>query len=144
MKVKNNKLVLSEAQITEQCIGYLKAEGWTCRRNHVGTFIPESMIWGLIGQSREWIKKALRKNVITIGTKGDPDYLAYRPIRTWGDKSYDVHPGWCQLFVLELKTEAGVVSKDQKAEHERLRAAGIPVCVSRGIDDLRKWMRENL
>ena len=137
MRVKDNKIVLTEAQITRQCIDYLRAEGWTCLRQHVGTFVPVSMVWGLISQSREWVKKALQKNVIAIGTKGDPDHLIYRPLLHYG-------PGWCLLFVLELKSEAGVVSKDQKAEHERLRAAGIPVCVCRGLDDLKAWMRENL
>ena len=137
MRVKDNKIVLTEAQITRQCIDYLRAEGWTCRRQHVGVFVPASMVWGLVGQSREWVKRALGKNTISIGTKGDPDHLIYRPLLHYG-------PGWCLLFVLELKTEAGAVSKDQKAEHERLQAAGIPVCVCRGLDDLKAWMGENL
>ena len=134
MRVKDNKIVLTEAQITRQCIDYLRAEGWTCVRQHVGTFIPASMIWGLVGQTREWVKRALCKNVLSIGAAGDPDWIVYR-------KSVAL---WYRVFYLEFKTEAGRVSAEQRTRHADLEADGHLVCVSRGLDELREWMRETL
>ena len=135
MRVRNGKLVLSEAQITRQCIDYLRAEGWTCKRQHVGTFIPVSVIWGLIGQSREWVKKALGKNTLSIGSAGDPDWLVLR----------GGYPGkWSESFYIEFKTQAGILSDDQRERIRQLHEDGFLVCVCRGLDDLREWMRENL
>lgn len=130
MKLKNGKLVLTEAQITRQCIDYLKAEGWTCQRNHVGTFIPASLVWGLIGQTREWVKRALGKNTIRIGTAGDPDWLIFHRYRG--------------VFWLELKTLRGKLFPVQRLRVDTLRCDGHLVCVCRGLDDLREWMRGNL
>ena len=134
LKLKDNKIVLSEADITRQCIDYLRAEGWTCRRQHVGVFVPVSMVWGLIGQTREWVKKALGKNTLTVGAAGDPDWMVYR-------KSVAL---WYRVFYLEFKAEAGRVSAEQRARHRGLEADGHLVCISRGLDDLKAWMRENL
>ena len=30
----------SEREVTADCIGWLRSQGWTCRRQHVGTFQP--------------------------------------------------------------------------------------------------------
>lgn len=49
---------LSEADVVDQCVGYLKARGYWCRPNHVGRFRTMAGGW------------------ITEGPEGCPDYTA--------------------------------------------------------------------
>jgi len=115
LRVKDNKIVLTEAQITRQCIDYLKVEGWECVRQHVGMF-----------QTRTG-------RTVTIGKAGDPDWIAFR---------FDA-AGY-SLFYIEFKSPTGRLRKAQRIRIEQLRDVGHEVCVCRGLDDLKAWMRETL
>ena len=115
------RLRLSEADVTEQCLDFLRVEGWTCIRQHVGKFIP------LADKDKD------DPTVITIGEKGDPDWLVF--------KVYSSRLAY--LFFLELKRPGGRLRPDQKLKHIALRQAGWLVCVASGRDQLWEWMAKN-
>lgn len=117
---KRGKLRLTEADVTRQCIDFLRAERWMCIRQHVGVFIP------LAEQEKS------DPNVIAIGEKGDPDWLILKNVAT----------PLCRLFYLELKRPGGRVRAWQRLKHEALRVDGYRVCVAHGLDELRGWMAE--
>lgn len=48
-----------------------------------------------------------------------------------------------KFIAIEVKTEKGVVSKDQKKFIERLSNHGARVLVARSLSDVRKWFKEN-
>ena len=151
MRVKDNKLVLTEADITRQCIDYLRAEGWTCRRNHVGVFVPLAKALAALARltcrmvTLEQARAELQRNVVTIGEAGDPDFLAYKGHCANRPRAGErLRYAFYKLFHLELKTECGVLSKVQRRRIAGLRADGHPACVGRGLDDLKAWMGANL
>lgn len=118
---RRGKLQLTEADVTAQCIDWLRAERWTCKRQHVGKFIPLAE------------KDKVDPMVITIGQKGDPDWLVQR--------TYAVTP-FTLTFFLEFKRPGGRLRSWQKLKHEALREDGWLVCVAHGLDELREWMSE--
>ena len=123
---KRGKIRLTEADVTAQCIDWLRAERWTCKRQHVGKFVPLSHLSHFEEQ---------RPTVITIGEAGDPDWLVMRPA------------GWpvrqrADVFYLELKRPGGRLRAGQKLKHNALRDDGFLVCVAHGLDELRGWMAE--
>ncbi len=121
---KRGKLRLTEADVTAQCIDFLLAEGWEPKRQHVGRFIP-------LGS-----KDKDKPTVITIGEKGDPDWLVLKRPGGWLHKS----PEFCLAFYLELKRPGGRLRPDQKLKHTALRQDGWLVCVASGRDQLWEWM----
>ena len=44
------------------------------------------------------------------------------------------------MYLVELKTETGVVAPAQRVLHERIRALGIPVAVLYGREDVDLWV----
>ena len=121
---KKGNLRLTEADVTEQCIDELRADGWTCKRQHVGKFIPLSE------------KDKPDPRVVTIGEKGDTDWLVIKTrIRRWSDPQ-------TYIFYLEFKAPGKQPRADQKLKHEALRRDGWLVCVAHGLDELRDWIEE--
>lgn len=118
------KLRLSEADVTQQCVDFLRAERWTCKRQHVGVFIPLAQ------------KDKPDPQAVTIGETGDPDWLIMRVLT---DRLPD-GGSWPDLFYLEFKRPGGRLRPGQKLAHKALRKDGWLVCVAHGLDELREWM----
>ncbi len=115
---------LAESQVTRQCIDMLLAEGWECRRQHVGTFVPVSKA-----------KDYKPSDVVSIGTAGDPDWLIIRAERCEAPTVNVVG------FYLEFKrTKGGKLGGPQRLRHNLLRTLGFEVYVCRGLDELREWL----
>jgi hypothetical protein len=85
-------------------IEWLQLNGYTPERLQSGT---------MRGVSAGWISQ---------GRKGRPDLLALRQAAARAD--------WPTCFYVEVKKPGGTVSKDQMAEHARLRELGHPVVVA--------------
>jgi hypothetical protein len=49
-----------------------------------------------------------------------------------------------RLYLVELKTETGVLSPIQKEWHQRVKALGTPVYVLYGGEDIRQWVRDRV
>lgn len=122
---RTGKLRLSEADVTRQCIDWLRAEGWVCKRQHVGKFVALSAF-------RQY---PAEPGIISIGETGDPDWLVMRPAGARASQRADV-------FYLEFKAPAGRLRPSQKLAHAALRSSGWLVCVAHGLDELRGWMTE--
>ena len=112
---------LTEAQVTEQCIDYLRAEGWRCIRLNSGLF-----------------QRPNGKHRVRIGEPGMPDWICVPGGRVHGH----LRPA---AFFLELKrSKGGQLSDAQSRWIYDATEDGLLVCVCRGLDELREWMGKML
>ena len=105
---KRGKIELSEAQIVQQSIDYLRAHGWLCLRLQSGMF-----------------RSMDDRRAVRIGEKGMPDWLV---INT------RVRPH--AICFIEFKTLRGKLSKEQKLWQANIHKMGLKVIVVRGLRDL--------
>lgn len=114
---------LTEAQVTEQCLDYLIAEGWRCVRQH-----------------SQVLRQLHTEQRVQVGEPGIPDWIIM-PTR----RVHDKWGGYADTFFLEFKrTKGGRLRESQKIWIPLARADGLLVCVCRGLDELKKWMVVNL
>lgn len=117
-RVKKRKDELPENVLEGQIKGLLGARGWTCHRNHVGTFIPTGMIMRALESGIPLTKEVLFRSLVRIGEKGIPDWRAERMVPV-----SDL-PATVQLFYWEAKAPHKKPSPDQKLWMEGRRALG--------------------
>lgn len=110
---KVSTLPLSEKQVTDQCISFLRAKGFTCFRMQSGT------VRGLTGGS-----------FIKLNPKGTPDWIAvYGCYRT----------GYAKTIFLEMKcSKGGKLSADQVSWHAAAAKKNLSVLVVSDFDTFRK------
>lgn len=88
-KAKRSKPVLSERDVTEQIVGYLRAMGWTCVRQQSGLF------------SRPGSSGRIR-----IGEVGAADWYAYRALPNFGTI--------VEFFYMEFKAPGKTPATEQE------------------------------
>jgi len=99
---------LSENDIEKQITDFLRFRGWELTRQHVGVFVPLRVY----NQKPETL---IRKQIVTIGEKGQCDWLAKRVGR---DHCF------CEIFEWEAKRPGAKPSEDQLRYIDRRRALG--------------------
>ena len=110
--LKGDRIQLSENDVRRACLDVLRAHCWWPIRQHVGTFRP-------VGDDNR---------IITIGEKGDPDYVVVR----------------APSFFLETKRPGGVLSDDQRRRIDQLRQFyNLETVVVESVEDLVRWLDQN-
>jgi len=104
----------AERDIQKAILDYLERSGYTVWRQNLG---------GVIVHNANGISR--RKNPMT----GFPDLAGIFKLR----------PG--RMFVIEVKTKRGRVSKEQTSWLARLYAAGVATCVARSLDDVVAFLQ---
>lgn len=111
-QLKGDRIQLSENDVRNACLDVLRAHGWWPIRQHVGVFCP-------IGRPTE---------VVTIGTKGDPDYLVVR----------------APSFFMETKRPGGRLSDDQRRRIDQLQQFyGLKTVVVESVEQLIEWLENS-
>jgi hypothetical protein len=109
-QLKGDRLKLSENDVRKACLDLLRAHRWWPIRQHVGLFHP-------VGRP---------KDIVTIGEKGDPDYVVVRAPSS---------------FFLETKRPGGKLSDEQIARIQTLRQFyGLETVVVESVDELIAWL----
>jgi len=103
---------LTEREVTNDCITWLRSMGWTCRRQHVGTFAPVS------GGAP-----------ITVGTPGECDWVCRKPATA--TTAY--------LFELELKATGKKPRKDQHEYMAKRIHQGFLATWADSLEMLKEW-----
>ena len=107
--LKGDKIQLSENDVRDACLHVLRAHRWWPVRQHVGLFRPV----------------AHPKDVVTIGTKGDPDYLVVK----------------APSFFLETKRPGGKLSDEQVARIQQLQMFyDLETVVVESVEQLVEWL----
>ncbi len=110
--LKGDKIQLSENDVRKACLDVLRAHHWWPVRQHVGLFRPV----------------ARPKDIITIGEKGDPDYLVVR----------------APSFFMETKRPGGTLSDDQRRRIDQLRQFfGLETVVVESVEQLVEWLENS-
>lgn len=102
----------SEREVTADCIGWLRSQGWTCRRQHVGTFQP------ITGGSP-----------VKIGEGGESDWICRKPAT----------PTTAYLFELELKATGKRPRSDQFEYMAKRIHQGFLATWADSLDQLKEW-----
>lgn len=106
---------LSEREVSAQVVAFMQAEGWTAKRNQVGTFA----------------KGGGSKSYFRFGKPGEADYTFVRYLRTR-------YPGQAAVCHIEMKREkGGVISPDQIAWRREQEAMGAVVLMASDFDSFR-------
>ena len=110
---KITSIPLSEKQVTEQVIGFLKSEGFVCFRMQAGT------VRGLTGGS-----------FIKLNPKGTPDWVAISGCYV---------KGYAKTIFLEMKrSKGGKLSPDQISWHTEAAKDNLAVFVVSDYKEFRK------
>jgi hypothetical protein len=115
-RVKKPKDQLPENMLEAQIRGLLAVKGWTCTRNHVGTYAPYRVLMSLKEKTMTF-EQAMR-NILRIGEKGQADWRAERIVRIQGLSA------GAQIFFWEAKAPHAKPSPDQKTWIAKQRALG--------------------
>ena len=105
----------SEREVVHDCIGWLRSQGWICRRQHVGTFQPVS------GGA-----------VVRMGEEGECDW---RCMRKQGADCVE-------YFELEMKASGKKPRAKQLEYMAKRRHQGLHATWADSLDMLRKWYQE--
>ena len=106
------KLQLSENDVRKGCLDLLRLHHWWPIRQHVGVFNP-------VGRPSQ---------VITIGEKGDPDYIVVK----------------APSFFLETKRPGGKLSPEQITRIRLLKQFyGLDTLVVESVDELIEWLERH-
>ncbi len=107
------KIKLSEKQVTDQCIAFLRAKGFTCFRMQSGT------VRGLTGGT-----------YMKLNPKGTPDWIAV---------CSSFRAGYTKTLFLEMKkSNGGKLSADQVAWHADAARKNLAVMVVSDFDAFRE------
>jgi hypothetical protein len=104
---------LSERQVAQVCLDYLRCHGWTVHR--------------LTADSYDGHRHKAHEQV----EAGTPDYAV---VYSCGPRP--------TTFYLETKKTGGKLRRSQEIWIADARRRGIPVCVADSYDALTQWMRE--
>jgi len=105
----------SEREVVHDCIGWLRRQGWICRRQHVGTFQPVS------GGA-----------VVRMGEEGECDWRCMRK------RGADC----VEYFELEMKASGKRPRVKQLEYMAKRRHQGLHATWADSLDMLRKWYQE--
>lgn len=131
LHVKKKKQDLPENMVTRQITDFLRVNGWTLARQHVGTFIPYR-------EYRLFMEDpGYKVHLLKIGEDGMTDWRAERPIIPMGIRPGDARS--CEVFYLEFKGLGKKPTPDQRMWIERKRATGIPSNWFDSLDGFLYW-----
>lgn len=108
---------LPENIVKNQVLDFLSCRNWQVTRNHVGTFVPYRCFAALLNAGKQ------SREVISIGRKGDLDWVAMRPVPAGYLRAQKI----CvlqQMFYFETKAPGRKPSPEQQRMIERHHAAG--------------------
>ena len=106
---------VTEAQVTNACIGWLRARGWICRRQHVGGYQPIS-----------------GGPVVRMGERGECDW---RCMRVSHDRRID-------YFELEMKATGKQPRQEQYEYMAKRTHQGFNATWANSLDMLKLWYME--
>ena len=108
-QLKGDRIQLSENDVRDACLEVLRHHHWWPVRQHVGRFRPV----------------AHPNDVVTIGSKGDPDYLVVK----------------APSFFMETKRPGGKLSDDQRRRIDQLQQFyGLETVVVESVEQLVEWL----
>ena len=110
-----SKTAQSEREVVGDCIGWLRSQGWICRRQHVGSFQPVS------GGA-----------VVRMGEEGECDWRCMR--KRGGD--------CVEYFELEMKASAKRPRLKQLEYMAKRRHQGLHATWADSLEMLQLWYRE--
>jgi hypothetical protein len=125
---RKKKSELPENKLETVIEGFLTARRWKIIRQHVGTYVPLGRIMSYLESEGGVVPKAaVFRNIVRIGSKGDPDWLAVRPKR--GVR------GVYELFFYEAKAPGEKPKPEQLQRLKELAAAGYTAAWFDNYDD---------
>lgn len=116
-----DRITLTEKDVTEQIVKFLRARGWRCQRQQSGMF------------RQNWQAKPGDPNsgLVRVGEKGMADWLIIRPIYH--------QPRWrCEVFYLEIKAPGRTPKADQLKWLDRRHIEGIEATWCDSFDERGK------
>lgn len=116
---RHGKLKLSEADVTKQCIDFLRAHGWRCIR------LETMPVTGPGG------------GMTMIGEPGQPDWIVIRSkfCTDWLNRDL------ARLIFVEFKAPGKKLMRQQIAWHDQARSDGFEVLVIASLEALQEHMR---
>jgi hypothetical protein len=121
-RLKGQKIVVAESDVTKACIDLLRLHQWWPIRQHVGKFLTPKVLSLLCPACRSALHKA---HWITIGETGDPDYAVIK----------------APSFFLELKKPGGELSDAQRERIFQLeKFYELETVVVENVEELIDWL----
>lgn len=106
---------MTEAQVTKDCIGWLRARGWICRRQHVGGYQPLS-----------------GGPIVRMGEEGECDWRCMRVIKA----------GNVEYFELEMKATGREPKPHQREYIAKRIHQGFNATWTDSLDKFKLWYME--
>jgi len=124
---RTSKAEQPENIVEAQVLDFLRAHGWLCIRQQVGTFVAYY----------NYANKIQNAPVVRVGEKGATDWLALRPII--GNRTT------VEMFYLELKAPGASIRPEQAEWIRKRRAIGLEAdwfdCFDSGRQPFEPWYR---